>query len=280
MSEAQLCWTRVKLVHECFVKPADEDYLVARFAMMNRISRQFAWSAAQAVEKYCKAILILNGKSVAASRHDLSDLFKSVCEIAQDLICENIQVPHGDGADFYLTLNDELCSFEESAASFVTRLNEIGDPNQRYREGSAKVTGLCLSKLDILCFQLRRLCVPLGNQTRNVETSEPITFRDALMKDKEPDLQSEFASLKIKISTDGAVDEYWQLTNCAYSESGFFRHFKWLSYQSSPLITLACTSATAKEDFEWFKKMAKVSEPAEERFKNALKEMHLKKIPN
>lgn len=57
---------------------ADEDYLTARLAYRHNLLNSFLTSAQQAVEKYLKAILLFNEKSVREFSHQLNPLFSEV----------------------------------------------------------------------------------------------------------------------------------------------------------------------------------------------------------
>ncbi|MEM9197676.1 MAG: HEPN domain-containing protein, partial [Pseudomonadota bacterium] len=54
---------RRNLIYALFVDRGDEDYLAARLLFWNGIARGSMWSAAQSVEKYVKAVLLLRGHS-------------------------------------------------------------------------------------------------------------------------------------------------------------------------------------------------------------------------
>jgi hypothetical protein len=49
------------LVHELFVRTADENYIAARWCAINRLNTDFLWLAVHALEKYLKAALLVNG---------------------------------------------------------------------------------------------------------------------------------------------------------------------------------------------------------------------------
>ena len=67
----------VKVIYESFVIPADEDYLTARLLVKSKLYRGFYWSAAQCIEKYLKAYLLLHDVSVKKSNgHSIKPLFK------------------------------------------------------------------------------------------------------------------------------------------------------------------------------------------------------------
>jgi hypothetical protein len=55
----------------CFRDQADRDYIVSRMAYRARLYSQFHWSGLQAIEKYFKAILLLNRIPSKRIGHDL-----------------------------------------------------------------------------------------------------------------------------------------------------------------------------------------------------------------
>lgn len=63
-----------QVIIDSFVKPADDDYVAARALAIGGLHRSFFWSAAQTVEKYLKAFLLLHGVSVKDASHKLSGL--------------------------------------------------------------------------------------------------------------------------------------------------------------------------------------------------------------
>jgi len=53
----------VDVIYESFVVPGDQDYLMSRLLAQKGLPREFYWAAAQAIEKYLKAFLLINGES-------------------------------------------------------------------------------------------------------------------------------------------------------------------------------------------------------------------------
>ena len=56
------------VVTQMFVDTADQNYLIARWAYHRGLFLDFFWNACQALEKYLKASLLLNGKSAKDQR--------------------------------------------------------------------------------------------------------------------------------------------------------------------------------------------------------------------
>jgi HEPN domain-containing protein len=68
-----------------FRDAADEDYLIARMAARSGLQFQYCWSSQQAIEKYLKAILLLNGQKINFN-HDLLSMFGAVMEMTGEPI--------------------------------------------------------------------------------------------------------------------------------------------------------------------------------------------------
>jgi hypothetical protein len=84
---------KTALVEEIFINTADEDYVMARWCFLNRLSRHFFWNAAQSLEKYLKAALLLNGFSSKGYNHNLVRLFHKAINFAGDIIPQQLKKP-------------------------------------------------------------------------------------------------------------------------------------------------------------------------------------------
>jgi hypothetical protein len=166
------------LVWRLFRDAADEDYLVARHSISIDLHFQFAWSAQQAIEKYLKCALLLNGISVQNSGHDILKMFDELTKIADGLFPTVFVPPRGfplNHGSFHRRV--------EPYRDFIIRISQMGDPNSRYRYYSIVVDKFDLHKLDETCFQLRRLCIPMDMIFKGPDVS----FRVALQSD--PNMQ-------------------------------------------------------------------------------------------
>ena len=86
---------RHSIVDELFIKTADDNYVTARWCYANGFDVDFFWLAVHALEKYLKAVLLLNGRSgkkatVAGKkfnyRHDIVLLYADVKPLAPELL--------------------------------------------------------------------------------------------------------------------------------------------------------------------------------------------------
>jgi HEPN domain-containing protein len=65
---------KLRVVHNMFSDQADRNYVLACRAYHAGDAFEFGWQASQAIEKYAKAALVLNGRSVKIHGHDLLKL--------------------------------------------------------------------------------------------------------------------------------------------------------------------------------------------------------------
>lgn len=141
-----------------FRNTADQDYLVSRWCAFGHLPYQFYWIGAQALEKYLKCALLLNGVSVKPYRHDIVSLFDKLRSTAQDALPWLFVPPRGFGLS-----REELLSIYpvvESYEQIVQRFAFQGHSDNRYRTFSLVTDMFDLTKLDELCFQIRSLCYP------------------------------------------------------------------------------------------------------------------------
>ncbi|HEY1758027.1 MAG TPA: HEPN domain-containing protein [Bryobacteraceae bacterium] len=127
----------------CFRDVADGDYIAARMALRANLLAQFLWSSHQAVEKYLKAILLINRTPCLSATHGVSDLLSKV---------ENIRKLRFKASD--------------ETRSFVVYLDTYGRWS-RYLETSFHVTGSGLISLDQAVWEIRRYCSVLEHHLKS-----------------------------------------------------------------------------------------------------------------
>lgn len=126
---------------------ADEDYIMARLALRNRLIPQFIWASQQAIEKYLKAMLLFHRSPCKLSNHDLMPLLE-----------QSRSIP-GLG---WVPSKDLRC--------FVKYL-DIHNPI-RYLEGGYHARGKMLLGLDDAIWDIRRFCMP-PERNSQTDRSEP-----------------------------------------------------------------------------------------------------------
>ena len=137
------------LIQRRFLEMADVDYLSARWAYSNGMFHNFYWLAAQCIEKYLKAALLYNCRSVKNVGHDLKALFLAVGEINQEFNASTISMPYttGMGRDAW---------HEKPMALFVDYLHRYGSPDARYSLNDTFINGPVIHPLDSLRALARR----------------------------------------------------------------------------------------------------------------------------
>jgi len=149
-----------------FVETADNNYILARTAFFNGLDLDFFWLSAHALEKYFKAILLLNGRNVKNFGHSLPELHAEVKKLHPQLNFGELADPKIDGLFWMPT------TFED----FIVRMNDFGNPNNRYLTYGYCVMLDDLFKVDQVTWSVRRHCRPfkvtLSNETDTVEIDE------------------------------------------------------------------------------------------------------------
>lgn len=146
------------IIHQLFVRSADENYITARWCHLNELWIDFGWMGAQTIEKYLKAILLINGGVALKQNHNLMQLYDEVYDIVQD---SDLLPPH---------LADDIKVFEA-----------IGNTHSRYRTYGHLIGMSALCQLDRLAFSTRRL-IHVLDKPRGYDMSEP-TCRQILKND-------------------------------------------------------------------------------------------------
>jgi hypothetical protein len=138
--------------HNFLIAPADNNYLLARFCRIYGVYDDFWWQAAQALEKYLKAGIVLNGHSSIEFRHDLVALYSKHRDVFKDSAFLEFSKPD-NLADSHWRL--------EPVEKFISKVSRIGDPDSRYGQVSRFEKVDDLFKLDQIVHELRRRTIGL-----------------------------------------------------------------------------------------------------------------------
>lgn len=143
---------RFIFANKFFIETADSNYLLARYTKINNILPEFFWQAAQSLEKYMKAGLILNGVSVKNEGHDLNKLWCNYKEVYHE--CPILAFKRPD------QLAQELWS-ERSLDQFIKHINMYGSTECRYGLTSFNTSPSDLFQLDLFIHELKRRAIGL-----------------------------------------------------------------------------------------------------------------------
>ena len=138
-----------EVVVESFIFTADRDYLTARFAFFQKQSHVFLWSAAQAIEKYLKANILLIGSGSIKRTHHQTTLANLLRESHPNRLDIELEIPNGwseQGVTYWSSL---------SVDGFLERIEALGSPDVRYDQVQLDVQLQDLVLLDRLAFSLR-----------------------------------------------------------------------------------------------------------------------------
>ena len=172
-----------EIVREIFVNTADDNYIAARWCFVVRLNVDFYWLAVHALEKYMKAVLLLNGRSGIGFRegagqfqrygHDITLLYEQVKGIAAEFLPANLGPPDESEIESWRDETPEAC---------LQRFYLNGNADNRYH-----IFGLVrhredIFKLDSMVYAVRQLCVPLDAYypVRQEQRSSSPRYRDML----------------------------------------------------------------------------------------------------
>jgi HEPN domain-containing protein len=160
-------WTALAKAHiarELFVRTADENYITARWCAMNGLNTDFLWLALHSLEKYMKAVLLLNGQSARTGGHDVVLLYERLQEIALELLPQKLSRPPKLNVDYWK---------DYTPREYMDRVYENGNPDNRYLIYGYIVRAQDLHMLDRMVFSIRRLVCPLdeARPPSSVETN-------------------------------------------------------------------------------------------------------------
>lgn len=195
-----------------FRDAADEDYLVARSSVQLGLIHQFCWSSQQCLEKYLKAILLLNGREISTN-HSLMGMLETCREICGDLL-PLVLCPI---REFTWEGSITRRAFEPVEA-YLARVEDYGNPHIRYRIYSITVSFYDLNKLDELCFMLRRVAFPLDIALDQLG----MTAREYLQKNRALQIHSQMGFDKQpsnKTNSERTATFKWRNFSYAYDDA-------------------------------------------------------------
>lgn len=135
-----------------FIAPADHNYLLARLAFLRGMAQAGYFEAAQALEKYLKASLLLNGNG-ALQGHNFRELLEAHQIIWPDAL--DYEIFGGDLPEGLARINRP---HGDTIAKFIGRLALYGSTDNRYTRDGYVFDYLELTKLDQVLFLVRGTC--------------------------------------------------------------------------------------------------------------------------
>ena len=138
-----------EIVTDSFIFTGDRDYLTARFAFFQKQSHLFLWSAAQALEKYLKANILLLGKGKITRTHKHTELSKALKVTHAERLKIDTTIPNG-WTEYGVALWPDV-----DVDGFLQRIETLGAPDVRYDQVHLEVHLQDLVLLDRLAYRLR-----------------------------------------------------------------------------------------------------------------------------
>ena len=139
-----------EIVIESFIFTGDRDYLTARFAFFQKQTHLFLWSAAQALEKYLKANILLLGGGAIRRIHEHTKLAKALRATHPERLEIDTTIPNG-WAEQGVVLWPDV-----DVDGFLLRIETLGSPDVRYDQIRLEAHLQDLVFLDRLACCLRR----------------------------------------------------------------------------------------------------------------------------
>lgn len=166
------------LARELFVRTADENYVTARWCAINRLTTDFLWLAVNALEKYLKAALLVNGRTTRGYGHDIVCLYAAVKEFAGPLLPERLERP----------ARLDTCHWRDlSADEFMGHLLSNGNADNRYAIYGFATSSQDVHMLDAMVFAIRRLVCELDERVFPGQDPQlpTATYREVLSRQPE-----------------------------------------------------------------------------------------------
>lgn len=165
----------VDVIYESFVVPGDQDYLMSRLLAQKGLSRGFYWAAAQAIEKYLKAFLLMNGEGVKKFKaHPIEGLFKAASRIDTSIASLNI-LPH-QSIQVDASVSHHLKTF--ATMDFIDDIEKHGSADNRYNTFGVEYNTGHLCAMDSFSFKLRRKIgtIPINNSFKKLSSDLILIF--------------------------------------------------------------------------------------------------------
>ncbi len=164
-----------EIVRRMFVATADGNYIVARLAFFHQLPFDFYWLSLHALEKYYKAILLMNGRPVLQYKHHLAPLHQAVLDL-------DPRLPIGELIDPQI---GHLRWIDETMDAWLARLDRFGAADNRYATYGYYLCEDDLFKVDQHVWNVRRCCrLFLEKLARNDGTEIVIDNVRELVKNK------------------------------------------------------------------------------------------------
>lgn len=167
---------RISIVREMFIDTADDNYISARAAYFEHRDLDFWWLTLHAMEKYLKAILLLNGRNTKRLGHTIRPLLDAVRGVDERLSPPPFERPAWLGP---VRVLDDVNS------DFIWAVDTYGHPNSRYGTYSYVLARDDILKADHYIYWCRRFARPHFqrlNDGREIDWINELTLNPKLWR--------------------------------------------------------------------------------------------------
>ncbi|TCU13761.1 HEPN domain-containing protein [Rhizobium sullae] len=158
---------KLDIARRLLIQTADENYIMARHAFFLGAMYDFYWLSMHAMEKYYKAIVVLNGGR-SPRTHNLVALHAEVMTLEPRLPLGRLVDPAIENLDWFPT------SFND----FLELVTKSGSADNRYGIYGFSASTDTIVKMDQLVWALRRCCRPFTSELTttdgNVKTIDEV----------------------------------------------------------------------------------------------------------
>ncbi len=142
---------QISIVREMFIDTADDNYISARAAYFEHRDRDFWWLTLHAMEKYLKAILLLNGRNTKRLGHAIKPLLEAVRGVDERLSPPPFERPSWLGP---------VRIFDDVNSDFIWAIDTYGHLHSRYGTYSYVLAQDDILKADHYIYWCRRFAIP------------------------------------------------------------------------------------------------------------------------
>ncbi len=148
---------------------------MSRLLAQKGLPRGFYWAAAQAIEKYLKAFLLMNGVDVKGFKaHPIKALFEAASVIDTSIASLDI-LPH-QSIQVHASVSHHLKTF--AIMDFINDIEKHGRADNRYNTLGVEYNTGHLCAMDSLSFKLRRKfgAIPIGESFKKLSPDLILIF--------------------------------------------------------------------------------------------------------
>ncbi len=174
------------VIKRLFLEPADTTYVTARWHFFKGLHFEFYWSSYHAIEKYLKAILLLNHQNTNNLGHNIIKAYGEVSNVAgTELLPDVFSRVLLDRISHITSMNDRSRLHYSGVEQYVSKIHSMGGVNSRYAMKSVSIRTTDIYCFDLTVFLLRRLAEDLSldkNRQQLIDNPSQCPSRNAVLE--------------------------------------------------------------------------------------------------